>query len=368
MTAVPDILFLQATGDLGGVEQVTRSLIAALARRGVRSQVAILFSDSFGYAQKHSGQYVFVGNGGQSMTINSLIAARRLLPLARRCRAIVATSPMTIVAAMLLSRLSGTPCAAWMHYDSAGIEHEFPEGMDLRARLVFNVVAPAVRRACFVSADCASRFRQKHGLQEAARDYVSIPNPFAVTGAIDERAPGAEVRLLFIGRFCRAKQPEQAVLFAAELARLHQNFRLDLIGDGELRPLVEATIRAHPDVERHVCLLGAIPDAANRIAEYDALILTSGNEAWPTVALEALSRHRPVFAFCCTPGPAEILAHGGGEVSESTPAALAGRVSNAVFRREFQADWAATDRFIARHDPDAVAAQWQRWLFGEAVA
>jgi len=104
-------------------------------------------------------------------------------------------------------------------------------------------------------------------------------------------------RLLSIGRLC--EQKGQLVLVEA-LARLRAQgiaFELGLIGDGELRPLLEEAI-ARCGLGDCVRILGWAdgPAIVKALDESRALVLPSFAEGLPVVIMEALARARPVLS------------------------------------------------------------------------
>jgi len=104
-------------------------------------------------------------------------------------------------------------------------------------------------------------------------------------------------RLVSIGRLC--EQKGQLLLIEA-LARLRAEgiaFELVLVGDGELRPAVEAAIR-QGDLAGRVRILGWADSAATAKAIDDsrALVLPSFAEGLPVVIMEAFARARPVLS------------------------------------------------------------------------
>jgi colanic acid/amylovoran biosynthesis glycosyltransferase len=104
-------------------------------------------------------------------------------------------------------------------------------------------------------------------------------------------------RLVSIGRLC--EQKGQLLLIEA-LSRLHADgmaVDLALIGDGELRPAVEAAIE-RGKLEGRVRILGWADSAAvgKALDESRALVLPSFAEGLPVVLMEAMARARPVLS------------------------------------------------------------------------
>ncbi|MTE01515.1 glycosyltransferase [Paracoccus sp. YIM 132242] len=104
------------------------------------------------------------------------------------------------------------------------------------------------------------------------------------------------LRLAAIGRFSEQKG-FLALLPALAAARRNADIRLTLVGDGELRPEIEALIAAHA-LGDAVTLTGWLDEAGVRgqLAASHALVLPSFAEGLPMVVMEAMAQGRPVLA------------------------------------------------------------------------
>ena len=91
----------------------------------------------------------------------------------------------------------------------------------------------------------------------------------------------------------REKNPVQLVEAVARLRSMGIPARALLIGDGEMRPAVEARARAL-DIEGHVLITGLLSEVRPCIAACDALVLCSFTEAFSLAAIEAMALHKPV--------------------------------------------------------------------------
>lgn len=108
--------------------------------------------------------------------------------------------------------------------------------------------------------------------------------------------PGAP-RLVFVGRLSGHKAPELLVEAAGRLRREGIAFELTFVGDGELRPEIEAAI-ARGGLTEHVRVTGFCDEATVRryIREARALVLPSFTEGLPVVIMEAFALGRPVVS------------------------------------------------------------------------
>lgn len=181
-----------------------------------------------------------------------------------------------------------------------------------------------------VSASCADELAAL-GVAPRARFTVVLPAvppaPVASRAAARARlgiAPDA-VRVACVGRLVPIKRVER---FVAAL-RLLPGVGGDVIGDGPLRARLQAAA-AGVDVR----FLGAVPEAGQWLAAYDAVALAGRREGLPLVAVEA-ARAGVAVAGSDVPGVADAVAALGGDLAPEGdgPTGLAAAIARAVARR-----------------------------------
>lgn len=101
----------------------------------------------------------------------------------------------------------------------------------------------------------------------------------------------------FVGRLIPIKNPFMALRLMEGLVRKERlsKGRLVIAGDGELRPLLEAQVRA-TGLESHVEFAGWQHNLADVYSKLDLIILTSLNEGTPVVLIEAMASGLPFVA------------------------------------------------------------------------
>ena len=130
-----------------------------------------------------------------------------------------------------------------------------------------------------------------------------VHNVYAPSGGakgVPEDLPVDTPTIAIVGRLMQVKRVDRAIAAHALLVRqcVEQGQavpQLLIVGDGPLRPQLEAQIRDE-QLEEHVQLLGYRADAADIIAYADVLLLTSEHEGIPTVLLEAIAAVTPVVS------------------------------------------------------------------------
>lgn len=93
----------------------------------------------------------------------------------------------------------------------------------------------------------------------------------------------------------RMAEPKDHMLLLEALSQVAAPFRLRLVGDGPLRPRIEARIAAL-GLGEHVELTGARLDVAELLADSEIAALISVQEGFPLVVLEGMRAGLPVIA------------------------------------------------------------------------
>lgn len=197
-----------------------------------------------------------------------------------------ATNPAAV--AMLCRELGGPPYSFTVHGP-----HEFdhPEFLALTAK---------IERAAFVAA--VSSFGRSQLYRWCGREHW--PKIAVVHCAVDETylaapppPPPEAPRLVCVGRLCEQKGQLLLVQALGALAAAGTPCELVLVGDGELRPQLEA-LAAELGVTDRLTITGWADgeQVRRRLASARALVLPSFAEGLPVVIMEALALGRPVIS------------------------------------------------------------------------
>lgn len=99
---------------------------------------------------------------------------------------------------------------------------------------------------------------------------------------------GVENRTVYlhVGRFMDVKNHAFLIRVFEEIHRRQQDSLLMLVGDGPLRPEIEAQVR-QAGLENSIVFWGNVSDVADKMIAADAMLFPSKYEGFPTVLLEA---------------------------------------------------------------------------------
>ena len=174
--------------------------------------------------------------------------------------------------------------------------------------------------------------------------------------------PTGGPRFVAIGRFVEQKGQLLALDAMATLIKEQPTAHLTLIGDGEMRPEIEARI-ADLGLSKHITLTGWLDEAAllTELQNAHALLMPSFAEGLPMVIMEAMAAGRLVIATYIA-GIPELVQQGktGWLVPAGDADALAQAMSEmSTTDREALGIMTQTarTRVLERHDVDAEAAK-----------
>ena len=110
--------------------------------------------------------------------------------------------------------------------------------------------------------ECRNKIRNKYGIKEN------------------------EILVGHVGRFIEVKNHKFILKTFNELKSLNKNYKLMLIGEGELQPLIKKEV-ARLNLERDVFFTGVVNNVNEYYSAFDIFILPSLREGLPMVSLEA---------------------------------------------------------------------------------
>lgn len=127
--------------------------------------------------------------------------------------------------------------------------------------------------------------------------------------ADQERAEQKEKALITVGRLIERKGIDMLAKMAPRLLKKHKDWKWYMLGDGELRGLLEETVAKY-GLEKQLILTGNVTNVEAYLEKSSIYVMTSRIEGLPMCLLEAAGCDLPCVSFDIPTGPAEIIEQG----------------------------------------------------------
>jgi glycosyltransferase involved in cell wall biosynthesis len=158
-----------------------------------------------------------------------------------------------------------------------------------------------------------------------ATDHRIAERPRSLKRKEAARKEAAQRRLLFVGRLAAQKNiPLMLEAIACYVKRHGSHLRLSIVGDGEMRSAVQSHIDRLA-LREIVTLRGPLHGEALQSAyeDSDLLLLTSTNESFGLVLIEAMTKGLPIVSVNIPAVRDVVMSGENGLLAESTPEAVA---------------------------------------------
>lgn len=289
----------------GGAERVCASVTGGLARMG--HNVSLLSFDAPGgqsfYPLDQDVRRISlpIGNPSTKTTLRDIVpkmAAIRRTVLKEKPDVVVAFMHSTFVPAALALIGTGVPTIASEHI----VPHHYKTRPAEYALLVLSSFF--VRKITVISKAVRDLYPKI-----LHRKMVTLPNPVQIVD-ITDTPPRTQPRrtILNVGRLDEQKDQKTLIKAFSLLAEDYPDWDLKIMGEGHLRPDLEALVDQY-GLKGRVLLPGITQDIH---AEYDAadiFALSSTYESFGLATVEAMAHGLPAVGFADCPGTNEVIDH-----------------------------------------------------------
>lgn len=296
----------------GGAERVMVLLANGFAARGIATDLVLASAE--GPYLADVSPHVRVVDLGAARVIRSLPGLVRYLRR-EQPRALLGALNHANVIACLAHRLAGVPTRLVVSERSTLSQARPGNRRGLVVPWFMRRVYPWADAVVAVSKGVADDLVRTIGLDPAKvhtlyNPVVTDDLSLKAQASVDHPwfAEGEPPVFLGVGRLTEAKD-FPALIRAFGLLRARRPARLMILGEGELRPRLEALVQ-ELNLEDDVQLPGFMANPFAYMARAAVFVLSSKYEGLPGVLIQAMACGAPVVSTDCPSGPAEILEGG----------------------------------------------------------
>ncbi|UXC35422.1 glycosyltransferase family 4 protein [Cupriavidus gilardii] len=352
------ICFLTGTlNAFAGAERMTAVIANELARRGYPVHIVSLWDAASCFELEPTVRHEALFAQRPSFKRRYVDTVLRIRRYVKRHRIDVLIEVDTMLTLFTLPACVGLPIRriAWEHC-------HYDQDLGRRARRIARRLAA---RTCEHVVVLTDRDRQKWEGALRCRNIVVIPNALPLAMPV-EPAAGTSKTALAVGRLTHAKGFDVLLHAWALVHRQCPDWRLDIVGDGELRDEL-VNLRDALGLQRCVRFLPARKELEPLYRQASLFCLPSRYEGFGLVLLEAMAFGLPVVATDCETGPRELLS--GRDVAILVPPDDAAGFGTAVCTLLREPDQAlamgkAGRAFAARYEASKIRRQWETLLAG----
>lgn len=299
----------------GGAERVMVTLANAFSARGFR--VDLVLATATGPYLKDVAPAVRVVDLQAGRVIKALVPLSRYIRRERPMAMLSALGHANVVA-LLARKLAQVPVHLVVSERSTiSAAHAVAKGLVARINFaLIRMIYPAADGICTVSKAASEDLAAFSRLP--LQRVQTIYNPFNLVHITVKAAEplghpwfasGQPPVLLAIGRLTEAKDYPTLIRAFAQL-RQQLGARLVILGEGELRPTLQALLVSLRLGEDAVQMPGFVANPYAWLARCSLFVLSSRWEGLPGVLIEAMACGAPVVSTSCLSGPDEILEGG----------------------------------------------------------
>jgi len=175
--------------------------------------------------------------------------------------------------------------------------------------------------------------------------------------------------LLAVGRLGHEKGFDLLLIAFAVVAKKHPDWTLEIVGDGPVRAYLESCVRKHGLTER-VRMPGFTRRPFDAMRRADLFVLSSLDEGFGTVLIEAMACGLAVVSFDCPSGPRHIIRDGidGVLVPPRDAQAMAAALNHLIGDESERHRLAAKAlEVVERFGVEKVMGMWEELIFDREV-
>ena len=293
------------TDAVGGAEKVLCVISSLLVERG--HDVTVLSFDSAGgksfYPIDERVKQIRLPVGDATKPADFFVSIKRMFQLRRHVKELkpdVTIGFMHSIFIPLAFSLVGTG------FPVVASEHIVPQHYKTRPFqfLLFAISSLLIKKITVLSS--AVKDMYPFFIQNK---MIPLSNPLLLKNITTEsRVDNNQKIILNVGRLDLQKDQKTLIKAFAKVAKQHPEWRLKIIGEGELRPELEHLVQ-DLGLQERIDLPGVTSEIDQEYQKATIFVMSSLYESFGLVTAEAMSHGLPVIGFADCPGTNELIKH-----------------------------------------------------------
>ena len=236
--------------------------------------------------------------------------------------------------------------------------HENPDKMSKMYKVFYPYLYPKTKKVVACSKAMEERLIDLYDLRNSTTIYNSVDIDLAIEKSkesINEPRP----YILSVGRLVNVKGFDLLIEAYAK-SKAKENFDLLICGEGEIRHELQSLINKLGLTDK-VILKGNVDNPFAYYANAEYYVLSSRNEGFPNILIEALACSCPCISFDCKTGPNEIIKNGenGLLVEAENVKSLTQAIDTLYEDKDLRERFKKNARLSVSHlTPEAIAKEW----------
>ncbi len=305
----PKVFILTPSLSKGGAERVVSILVNNLSKKGYNVSLVMLNYSELGYAIATDVEIVYLNKSKRNKNILSriylaIVTFTKLISLINR------SSPNYLISFTTTANLwTGIACSIfripYIVSERTTPERTIHKYHPLLKKLIFQLYKRS--KAVVVPSEGIMLNLKKNKKFNGLHNYVIIHNPVTPFNNFSRERVHPRKFILSMGRLHHVKGFDRLIDAFSKIKA--KNIDLLILGDG---PEKESLIQQINDLSltERVFLVGAKDNVQDYYKQCEIFVLTSRNEGYPNVLIEAMSAGCASIALDCDFGPREIIEQG----------------------------------------------------------
>lgn len=174
--------------------------------------------------------------------------------------------------------------------------------------ILFNIASNRFSKIIWVSRSAYDNYYFKKKVYNKSTVLYNVINTKEIIEKVSKDETNYNYDLVFLGRLTYQKNPQRLIEIAREIVKRHPQFKMAIIGTGDLSEQLKNMINEYR-LRNNVIMLGYMNNPYKALSQTKMLILTSRFEGTPMVVLESMTLGTPVISTF-TDGVIDIIKNG----------------------------------------------------------